>query len=131
MTDTAAETERLVALMVHHGIAAFEYRDGERTIRIVNGAVEDADALPAERAQALPSLPVLPVRSPAVGRFLRAGADPLPAAVTKGQILGFVTSGMLRLPVQAPEDGLLLSVCHADETPVGYGTTLFEYRQNL
>lgn len=131
MSDTAAETGHLIALMARHGIGTFEYRDGERALRIVNGVMEEG-AEPVELPPAPDSAASISyARSPAVGRFQRAGEAVMPRTVARGEIIGFVTSGLLRLPVTAPDDGELLSVCHPDETPVGYDTALFEYRKTM
>lgn len=131
MADTAREAKALIALMAQYGMGTFEYRDDIRSIRIVNGSVEQ------ETSSALPSEPVNGhsvrtgtdmVRSPGVGRFRRASAEPMPASVAKGEILGFITSGSLRLPVTAPQDCLLLSTCQPDEAAVGFDAPLFEIR---
>jgi biotin carboxyl carrier protein len=123
MTETADEAEKLLELMARHGMGAFEYRDGTRSLRIVNGHVQEDEVsaglpVPQAEPQAVPS--------PAVGRF-RAADGPLPRTVARGEIIGFVGSGSLRLPVVAPAEGVLQAARHADDTAVGYDTPLFDF----
>lgn len=131
MADTASEAEQLIALMARYNIGSFEHRDDLRSIRIVNGAVEkELASVPLPAATAADGSDTGMVRSPAVGRFRRANTETMPLAAAKGEILGFIISGSLRLPVTAGQDCLLLSACHPDDTPVGYDTPLFTIRLN-
>lgn len=125
MKDRATETERLFALMNRYGVARFHYADGSRTLDIVKGVTEDlrdGEELLQSDAQGKQ-----PIRSPSVGRFRQRGPKSLPMTVTAGEILGFVTTGSLRLPVVAPDRGIVLAVRHPDDTPVAYDTVLYDF----
>lgn len=130
MTDTASQTEALLALLARHGIGDFFYRDETLEIRVSGGAIEAPPSTPSIEAGAptAPSDAHLPraLRSPGVGRFQALSRDAVPRLVRKGEILGTLAAGLTLMPVVAPGDGELVAIRHADGTGVGYDTPLFD-----
>ncbi|MBB4063865.1 hypothetical protein [Gellertiella hungarica] len=127
--DTADLADRLIRLLERHDIAEFSYQDAERKIDLVLARSVAAQAAPVLPPAAGGSQPARFVTSPGVGRF-RAAPGALPRRVAKGEIVGFVTSGLARQPVLSPGDGSIGQACQADDTGVGYGEALFTFEQD-
>lgn len=129
MSDTASQTAALLALLDRFDVAEFDYRDATRHIRVTGGRPAEA-AVPAISEPRSPPTQIAPtvhaITSPGVGRFRAANRDDLPRAVSKGEVLGTLSTGLVLMPVVSPKDAVLLAIRHEDGMGVGYGTLLFD-----
>lgn len=124
-----ADMTRLVEAMRRTGTGLLEVEGADDFLRLVLPET-GAELCGPQEAAAKPILER--VKSPGLGRFAACGQDdgltPLTigAAIPEGQILGYVAEGGARLPVLAPERGVLTAALAQDGQIVGYGDVLFE-----
>lgn len=129
MRDTASQTAALLALLDRFDVAEFDYRDATRHIRVTGGRPAKASVPAISAPLSHPTADATSrqaIASPGVGRFKAANRDGLPRAVSKGEVLGTLSTGLVLMPVVSPNDAVLLAIRHEDGMGVGYGTLLFD-----
>jgi len=124
MTDTKW-LGAVMALLEKHGLAEFEYQDGDRHILATRHKVHDLAARkpPAPRRETT-------IAAPHAGIFRSAHPyeeeqKSLPRPVRRGEIIGFLEAGSLLRPVLAAEDGILARQLAEEGALTGYGAALF------
>ncbi|PWE48381.1 hypothetical protein DEM26_18755 [Thioclava sp. NG1] len=125
-----SETEmtRLVEAMRRTGSKLLEVDGAGDHLRLVLGDAEPA----ASEIAPLNAAPKEQVKSPGLGRFIAVGRDdglePVSAgaAVSEGQVLGYIDDDGVRLPFCAPAAGTLTAALVAEGQVTGYGDVLFE-----
>ena len=124
MTDTTW-LSAVMALLEKHGLAEFEYQDGDRHILATRHDVHDlaAHEPPAPRRETT-------IIAPHAGIFrskhpCEQARKSLPRPVRRGEIIGFLEAGSLLRPVLAAEDGILARQLADEGAIVGYGAALF------
>ena len=117
------ELDQLLGAMRRTGVTLLEVEGAQELLRL---------ALPASSTAALAPQPrTAPAPSPDIGRFRPRGGDdglaPLAPgdAVRAGDILGYVASGALCVPVIAPTAGRIGAAMPEPGAVLGYGDTVF------
>jgi acetyl-CoA carboxylase biotin carboxyl carrier protein len=151
-----AEVERLLAFMDKHGLAEFEYAQGDRRIALKRGggnsagapvaaqpapagrpAATQGKAAPAETPSAAPSAPADEnhiIKSPIVGTyFSAAGPDAPPYVkvgdhVKTGQVLCIIEAMKLMNEIESDVNGVVARLLVENGLPVEYGQPLFAIR---
>ncbi|MFA7413003.1 MAG: hypothetical protein WC048_00830 [Rhizobium sp.] len=116
----------VMALLEKHGLAEFEYQDGDRHILATRHDVHDLathEPPPAPRRQ-------MTIAAPHAGVFRSAHPceqvqKSLPRPVRRGDVIGFLEAGSLLRPLLAPEDGILAGQLADEGALTGYGVALF------
>ncbi|SIT12250.1 hypothetical protein [Paracoccus saliphilus] len=126
------ELEQLVGAMRENGITTLEVDTGEDRLRLV---LPPTPVRPAAMEE--PHIATVAAKSPAIGIFLpRGGDDGLTelasgAAVSEGELLGYVSQGAVRVPVTSPSAGRLVGEAPEEGAILGHGDIAFvlEIRQ--
>jgi acetyl-CoA carboxylase biotin carboxyl carrier protein len=148
-----AEVERLLAFMDKHGLAEFEYAQGDLRIALKRsganyaGAPAAVQAAPAGRpaiaqgkaapVEAPAAAPVAPVeehhiiKSPIVGTLFSAAGPDAPAFakvgdhVKQGQVLCIIEAMKLMNEIESDVNGVVVKLLVENALPVEYGQPLF------
>jgi acetyl-CoA carboxylase biotin carboxyl carrier protein len=150
-----AEVERLLAFMDKHGLAEFEYAQGDLRIALKRaganyvGAPAAVQPVPAGRpaatsGKAAPvetaAAPVAPaeehhiIKSPIVGTFFSAAGPDAPAFVKvgdhvkQGQVLCIIEAMKLMNEIESDVNGVVAKLLVENALPVEYGQPLFAIR---
>lgn len=124
MTDTTW-LRAIMVLLEKHGLAEFEYQDGDWHILATRHDVRELTAHKpsAPRREAT-------IAAPHAGIFRskhpsEQAQKSLPRPVRRGEIIGFLDAGSLLRPVLAAEDGILARQLAEEGALTGYGAALF------
>lgn len=116
------QIQRLVDTMEVNDLTTLEVDGGDYRVRLVRDRAQASPRSAARRA----------VICPADGKFAGRGRDDglaalaRGAAVSAGEILGYLGIGFARVPVQAPNAGRLVAEPPPEGQDIGRGTILFE-----
>ncbi|MHB0951154.1 MAG: hypothetical protein ACYC10_04425 [Allorhizobium sp.] len=124
MTDTTW-LSAVMALLEKHGLAEFEYQDGDRHIlatrhEVCDLAVHEPPAPRRETTIAAPHTGIFRSKHPS-----EQAQKSLPRPVRRGEIIGFLEAGSLLRPVLAAKDGILARQLAEEGALTGYGAALF------
>jgi acetyl-CoA carboxylase biotin carboxyl carrier protein len=124
---TQDDLDRLIDAMGRTGVTFLDIEGEDIRLRLALAPTLATAANPAPPAARLEQ-----VRSPGIGTFAPRGSDDgLPSlspggTVSKGEVLGYLARGAVRLPITAPAAGILGSeLCDAG-TLLGHGDPVFE-----
>lgn len=122
----------LAAHLEAHNVRSLEIKtaDGQLEIVAAAGSARSADRSPATPTPARTETAL--AKAPAAGIFLPshpsrpAVSTEVGKAVTQGEIVAFIKTGPVLLPVVAEKAGVVAAVAAEPGTLVGYGTPLFK-----
>lgn len=125
LEDLLNELPDLVSRMRHYDVCHVSLKNETGAIALT------VTATPCQTAHGAPAVTVedIPVLSPEMGRFRQNGLSE-GQTVRTGDIIGFVETGALRLPVTATTNGTLGPAEIGDGSPVGYHDVLFRIHQD-
>lgn len=126
------ELEQLVGAMQKNGVTTLEVETGDDRLRLVLPPTELRPAALEE-----PNIATVAAKSAAIGIFQPRGADDgltelaSGAAVSEGELLGYVSQGAVRVPVTSPSAGRLIGESPKEGAILGHGDIAFvvEIRQ--
>ncbi|GBR43461.1 hypothetical protein [Gluconobacter roseus] len=124
LEDLLNELPDLVSRMRHYDVRHVSLKNEMGAIALT------VTATPCQTAHGAPAITVedIPVLSPEMGRFRQNGLSE-GQTVWTGEIIGFVETGVLRLPVTATTNGILGPAEIGDGSLVGYHDILFRIHQ--
>lgn len=111
----------IVSWMRNRGISELEWTEGGTTLGLSLQAQETS----TPTGNTPPPRTEQSILSPEMGIFRYEGQRET-RPVRRGDIIGFVEVGPLRVPVACPDDGVLLPPIEQDGALVGYSTPLFK-----
>jgi len=126
----------LLQILQNSDVCELEVQEGDVQIRLHRAHAFDIEAVVengVELELVLPTGPVpLPIRSPLVGTFYRAGQPGTPPLVAEGShvepgtVVGIIEALHVLTDVEAGRAGVVTKVLATDGQPVEYGQVLFE-----
>ncbi|MFT8809015.1 hypothetical protein [Gluconobacter sp.] len=123
LEDLLNDLPKLVERMRHHDVRhlSWNHDTGALALTIASSPCQTPQPTTAAAPAPVEDVPVL---SPEMGVFRGNGMQE-GQSVRPGDIIGFVETGVLRLPVTATADGTLGPALTEDGRPVGYHAVLF------
>ena len=123
LEDLLNDLPELVERMRRHDVRHVSLKNGTGTLALTLAA-NSGQTRQAPHVAPIAKAKDAPVPSPEMGVFRSNGLDEN-HPVRSGEIVGFVETGALRLPVTATADGTLGPALVGDDSVVGYHDVLF------